>query len=43
MVALGEYCGSEIDFEALDPDEMTILGPLSRFVAEEARALTGAR
>jgi acyl carrier protein len=34
--ALEAYCGREIDFEALDPDEMTILGPLSRFVADEA-------
>ncbi len=36
MTALGEFCGREIDFESVDPDEMTILGPLSRFVAEEA-------
>lgn len=36
MSALSEFCGREIDFEALDPDEMTILGPLSGFVAEEA-------
>ncbi len=36
MTALAEHCGGEIDFEAIDPDQMTILGPLSRFVAEEA-------
>jgi acyl carrier protein len=34
--ALGEYCGRELDFEALDPEQMTIVGPLSRFVADEA-------
>jgi len=36
MTALGDHCGGEIDFEAIDPDQMTILGPLSRYVAEEA-------
>ena len=34
--ALSEYCGKELDFEALDPEEMTIVGPLCRFVAAEA-------
>jgi acyl carrier protein len=36
MTALGDHCGGEIDFEALDPEQMTILGPLSRYVADEA-------
>ena len=30
--------GEDIDFEELDPDDMTIVGPLSRFVAERATA-----
>ena len=38
-VALGDYAGREIDFEALDPEEMTVVGPLCDFVAGEvARA-----
>jgi len=36
MTVLAEHCGGEIDFEAINPDQMTILGPLSRYVAEEA-------
>jgi acyl carrier protein len=34
-VALGEYAGHEIDFEALDPEQMTVVGPLCDFVASE--------
>lgn len=34
-VALGDYAGREIDFEALDPEQMTIVGPLCDFVASE--------
>jgi acyl carrier protein len=34
-VALGDYAGREIDFEALDPEEMTVVGPLCDFVAGE--------
>ncbi len=38
-VALGDFAGREIDFDALDPDEMTVVGPLCDFVASEvARA-----
>jgi acyl carrier protein len=36
MTALGDRYGGEIDFEGLDPDQMTMLGPLSRYVAGEA-------
>lgn len=36
MSSLAEFCGRDLDFEALDPDEMTVLGPLSRFVADSA-------
>lgn len=33
--ALGEYYSQEIDFEGLDPEQMTIVGPLCSFVAEQ--------
>jgi acyl carrier protein len=32
--ALQEFTGCDIDFELLDPEEITIVGPLCRFVAE---------
>ena len=35
-VALTEYCGQEIDIEAHDADQMTIVGPLCRFVSERS-------
>ncbi len=34
-VALGDFAGREIDFEAIDPDQMTVVGPLCDFVASE--------
>jgi acyl carrier protein len=34
--ALSEYVGRELDFDRLDPDSLTVLGPLSRYVAAEA-------
>lgn len=34
--ALEEKFEMEIDMTALDPEEMTILGPLARYVAEHA-------
>ena len=38
-VALADFAGREIDFEALDPDLLTVVGPLCDFVASEvARA-----
>ena len=38
-VALGDFAGREIDFDALDPEQMTVVGPLCDFVASEvARA-----
>jgi acyl carrier protein len=33
--AISTYCGHDIDFESLDPEEMTIVGPLCRFVAQQ--------
>jgi acyl carrier protein len=35
--AIQEFAGHEIDFEILDPEEMTIVGPLCRFVSEQVR------
>jgi acyl carrier protein len=35
VAALQEFAGHEIDFEILDPEEMTIVGPLCRFVAHQ--------
>ena len=36
VTALQTFAGREIDFEILDPEEMTIVGPLCRFVSEQA-------
>lgn len=33
--ALSEFAGQEIDFEGLDPEQMTIVGPLCEFVASQ--------
>jgi acyl carrier protein len=33
--AIQEFTGHEIDFELLDPEEMTIVGPLCRFVSQQ--------
>jgi acyl carrier protein len=33
--AIQEFIGQEIDFDALDPEQMTIVGPLCKFVAEQ--------
>jgi acyl carrier protein len=39
MTALQDHFGREIDFGELDAEQMTIVGPLRRFVAEQlARA-----
>ena len=35
MEALREFSGNDIDFEVLDPEEMTIVGPLCRFVSQQ--------
>jgi acyl carrier protein len=35
VIALGNHFGSELDLEDLDPEEMTIVGPLSRYVAKQ--------
>jgi acyl carrier protein len=36
VAALEKFANREIDFEMLDPEEMTIVGPLCKFVAEQA-------
>ena len=38
VTALSEFCGQEIDFDALDPEKMTIVGPLCDFIASECAA-----
>jgi acyl carrier protein len=36
--AVEERFSLEIDFEQLDPDDLTVIGPFSRFVEEQSRA-----
>lgn len=36
MEAIREFYGEDIDFDTLDPEEMTIVGPLCKFVSQEA-------
>ena len=35
MTAIQDHFGREIDFDELDAEQMTIVGPLKRFVAEK--------
>jgi len=35
MEALRKFSGCDLDFEILDPEEMTIVGPLCRFLSEQ--------
>jgi len=35
LTALNEHFGVEIDFEGLEPESMTVVGPLCRFVSEQ--------
>jgi acyl carrier protein len=37
MMAAGEHFVGEIDFESLDPEKMTIVGPLCVFLSEQLR------
>lgn len=34
--ALDDYCGFELDFDTLDPERMTVVGPLCDFVVAQA-------
>jgi acyl carrier protein len=43
IAALEDELGVELDFEAMDPEQLTVLGPLARHVADQvARARPGA-
>ncbi|MGH8013538.1 MAG: acyl carrier protein [Candidatus Binataceae bacterium] len=35
ITAFEDYCGRELDFDAMDPEQMTIVGPLCDFVAAQ--------
>jgi len=35
MTAIQEHFGGEIDFDELDAEQMTIVGPLRRFIADQ--------
>ncbi len=37
MEALRTFCGADIDFEALGAEEMTIVGPLCRFLSQQTQ------
>jgi acyl carrier protein len=37
MVALSEFAGRDLDFESLDPEAMTVIGPLCDFVVEQVQ------
>lgn len=37
MTALSQHYGREIDFEGLAPDDMTVVGPLCRYVSAQIR------
>jgi acyl carrier protein len=37
--AIQEFVGVEINFDALDPEQMTVVGPLCRFVSDQANNL----
>jgi acyl carrier protein len=41
VAAIEDALGVEIDFEAMDPDQITVLGPLARHVHAQAEAATG--
>jgi acyl carrier protein len=42
IVQLEEQLGIEIDLEAMDPEQITVLDPLATFVAELLQARSGA-
>lgn len=35
MTAIQRHCQREIDFEALDPEQLTVVGPLCRYVSDQ--------
>jgi acyl carrier protein len=38
IAAMQERFGIEVDFESIDPQDLTVIGPLSRFVESQAAA-----
>ncbi len=36
LLAMQEFIGREIDFDVLDPEEMSVVGPLCKFVSEQS-------
>jgi acyl carrier protein len=36
IAALQQQFGSDIDFESLDPEQISVIGPLCHFVAGQA-------
>jgi acyl carrier protein len=41
IMAVNERFGLDVDFEGLDPEEFTVLGPLARHVAQAAATTAG--
>jgi acyl carrier protein len=39
---LSEEVGFELDFDGMDPDQLTVIGPLSQYVAEQSLAMAAA-
>jgi acyl carrier protein len=37
--AIQGHVGREIDFDALDPEQMTVVGPLCKFISEQSGKL----
>jgi acyl carrier protein len=35
VTAVNQHYGREIDFEALDPEQMTVVGPLCHYISDE--------
>lgn len=35
ITAINDHFGREIDFETMDPEKITVVGPFCRFVAEK--------
>jgi hypothetical protein len=38
LAAAGEHFAKDIDLSGLDPEKMTVVGPLCRFVSNQLRA-----
>jgi acyl carrier protein len=35
MTAIQNHCQREIDFEAIDPEQLTVVGPLCQYVSQQ--------